>query len=72
MVQKGQKIIISPLALHYDPEYFPEPEKFDPDRHSNENKHKIKPFSFLPFGEGPKYCIGSNVFITQITGNYTS
>lgn len=64
-VQKGQKFLISPLALHYDPEYFPEPEKFDPDRFSEENKRNMKPYSFLPYGEGPKYCIGWRVLFIK-------
>ncbi|CAD7083929.1 unnamed protein product [Hermetia illucens] len=46
-------------GLHYDPEYWPDPDKFDPERFNDENRQKIKPFSYLPFGIGPRNCIGS-------------
>lgn len=57
-IEKGQKLMISILGLHYDPKYFPEPDKFDPERFSEENKRNILPYSYIPFGEGPRQCIG--------------
>jgi cytochrome P450 family 9 len=41
-----------------DPKYYPNPEVFDPERFSEKNKHNIKPFTFSPFGVGPRACIG--------------
>ncbi|CAG2065310.1 unnamed protein product, partial [Timema podura] len=55
--KEGDILEIPIFGLHRDEEYFPEPDKFDPERFSNENKHKIKPFSFIPFGIGPRSCI---------------
>ena len=49
------------MSLHRDPEYFPDPEKFYPERFSDENKQKIVPFSYLPFGSGPRNCIGKDL-----------
>ncbi|KAF5276776.1 hypothetical protein FQA39_LY18550 [Lamprigera yunnana] len=43
-ITKGLSISIPVLAIHHDPKYFPNPDKFDPERFSDKNKHKILPF----------------------------
>ncbi|KAJ4428844.1 hypothetical protein ANN_25837 [Periplaneta americana] len=56
-MKPGDGIWIPVYALHRDPEYFPDPERFDPERFSDENKHNIRPFTYFPFGAGPRICI---------------
>ena len=54
----GDTLLIPIMGLHHDPKYYKDPEKFDPERFSDENKHNINPFAYVPFGVGPRSCIG--------------
>jgi cytochrome P450 family 6 len=58
-VEKGMLVLVSILGLHHDPKYYPDPQKFDPERFSEAEKKKRPTFCYLPFGEGPRMCIGS-------------
>lgn len=58
VLEKGTVVFVSVIGLHKDPEYFPDPEKFDPERFNEENIKYILPYTYLPFGEGPRNCIG--------------
>ncbi|KAK4878993.1 hypothetical protein RN001_007139 [Aquatica leii] len=66
VLKKDTKVLISLLGLQNDPEYFPEPEKFDPERFSMKNKEKLNQFCYMPFGEGPRLCIGLRFAFLQI------
>ncbi|KAI4456040.1 cytochrome p450 [Holotrichia oblita] len=66
VIEKGTFTIISAMGLHRDPEYFPNPEKFDPDRFSDANLSKIRTGSYLPFGDGPRICIGMRFGMMQV------
>lgn len=58
IIEKGTTILIPVHAIHHDPEYYPDPDKFDPERFNSEEKKKRDPMTFLAFGEGPRNCIG--------------
>nr|XP_023020272.1 cytochrome P450 3A19-like [Leptinotarsa decemlineata] len=61
MIEKHISITIPIFGLHRDSRNYPYPEKFDPDRFSAENKHNIQPHTYLPFGIGPRSCIGQRI-----------
>lgn len=56
--KKDDVIFLPYYLLHHDAEYFPNPEHFNPYRFSDENKDSIVTGSYLPFGMGPRACIG--------------
>lgn len=51
-------MVIPVYAIHNDPEYWPEPEKFIPERFTEDEKHNRPQYAYLPFGAGPRLCIG--------------
>ncbi|KAK8766865.1 hypothetical protein V5799_006356 [Amblyomma americanum] len=57
-VKKGEMVVVPIYSLHHDPQYFPDPYKFDPERFNEENLATIQPYTYLPFGAGPRNCIG--------------
>ncbi|NXP12998.1 CP3AO protein, partial [Thinocorus orbignyianus] len=57
-IPKGMVVTIPVYVMHRDPAYWPEPEEFRPERFSKESKESIDPYIFLPFGAGPRNCIG--------------
>jgi cytochrome P450 family 3 subfamily A len=57
-IPKGQIITVPIWALHHDPELYPDPYQFDPERFNEENKKNRPNEAFIPFGTGPRICIG--------------
>lgn len=54
------------ISFHRDPKYFPEPDKFDPERFNEERKGNIDPDTYLPFGSGPRQCLGLKFAIMEL------
>jgi cytochrome P450 family 6 len=65
----GMMILIPIYGLHHDPKYFPTPEVFNPENFNEEVQSKRPNHSYLPFGEGPRSCIGKTD-ISFITTRY--
>lgn len=66
--EKNSIILFPVISLYKDPEFYPDPEKFDPDRFSPANggvKSFIERGIFFPFGLGPRICPGSRLAVAQ-------
>lgn len=57
-IEEGTLVLIPIHAIQMDPEIFQDPETFDPERFSPDRKKLIHPCHWMPFGEGPRKCLG--------------
>lgn len=63
----GTGVLIPNLAFQRDAEFFPDPMRFDPDRFTEQMKSSRHSFCSLPFGEGPRICIGMRFGLLETT-----
>ncbi|CAG2175110.1 unnamed protein product [Oppiella nova] len=67
----GQQVEIPIYAIHHSEQYYPDPFKFKPDRFMPENKHLIKPYTYLPFGSIVWFGARKQTFPSGISDSYT-
>lgn len=64
-LEEGALLLLPLAGIQHDENYFPNPSRFDPERFSDENKDKIVPYSYIPFGAGPRNCIASRFALME-------
>ena len=57
-IPKGMLVNFDIQSLHHNPEYYPNPSVWDPERFMPENRDKLVPYTYMPFGTGPRNCVG--------------
>jgi cytochrome P450 len=65
-IPRGSTVIVYVYGAHHAPRYWQNPENFDTERFTKVNQNLQTPFSYLPFGAGPRGCIGGNYAMLQI------
>jgi cytochrome P450 len=66
VIPRGSTVIVYVYGAHHAPRYWESPESFDPERFTKTNDKLRTPFTYLPFGGGPRGCIGGNYAMLQI------
>lgn len=64
-VRKGELVLISPYTMHHRADYFPDPDRFNPDRFTAEREASLPPHAFMPFNAGPHNCLGSHFALME-------
>lgn len=58
LISENTDVIVPISGLHYDSEYYQNPERFDPERFSKEQIQKIQDYTYIPYGSGTRSCVG--------------
>ncbi|CAN7937943.1 unnamed protein product, partial [Ixodes hexagonus] len=65
-IKPGMNVDVPIAGIHYDPEFFPDPEEFRPERFLPGNEGSLRPLTYLAFGAGPRNCVGMHLGILQV------
>ena len=66
ILEKGTDVTIPIFLLHRNPEHWSDPDKFDPERFNPSNEQSYPTYAYLPFGEGPRHCIGKRLAMLEV------
>jgi cytochrome P450 len=65
-IPRGATVVVFIYGTHHSPQYWEDPENFNPERFAKANEKRHTPFAHLPFGAGPRGCIGGNYAMLQM------
>lgn len=65
-ITTSMTVLICPWVTHRDPRFFDRPEEFDPDRWIDGGPKGLPRYAYIPFGRGPRFCIGSSFATTEV------
>lgn len=65
LIPRGSLLLVSQYVMHRDARFWPEPERFDPERWTPEARAARPPFTYFPFGGGPRRCIGESFAVME-------
>ncbi|KAK2863406.1 hypothetical protein Q5P01_002939 [Channa striata] len=60
-VSRGTRVLINMWSIHHDPQHWDKPDVFNPDRFLDDQGQRVAPSCFLPFGAGPRVCVGESL-----------
>ncbi|MEU8328814.1 cytochrome P450 [Micromonospora sp. NPDC048839] len=66
-VPAGADVLICPYTLHRHPDFWDDPERFDPDRFDPSRSGGRPRYAYVPFGAGPRFCVGNNLGLMEAT-----
>ncbi|GLG92381.1 Cytochrome P450 9e2, partial [Gryllus bimaculatus] len=66
VLPEGTSLYLTPFGMHRNPNLYPDPEKFDPERFSADECARRHPYAYLPFSAGPRNCIGQRFAMLEM------